>query len=240
VLRDNIGVYRYSGRAVSLVWRTSRRLTLALFALSLVAGVIPAGIAWVGKLIVDAVVHAIQHAPHASTERALWYVALELGLVVLLAATQRGIGIVRSLLRALLGHRVNMMILEKAVTLDLTHFEDSEFYDRMTRARREASSRPLSLVMRTFGLVQDGISLVSYGVLLFAFSRWALLGLVVAALPAFIAEARFSGEAFRLFRWRTPETRQQAYLESVLARAARACSGATTRSSSHCTARIGD
>lgn len=218
MLRDTIGVYRYSGRAISLVWRTSHALTLALFGLSLVGGVIPAGIAYVGKLIVDAVVHAMQHDAHASTEKALWYVALELGLVVLLGATQRTIGVVRSLLRALLGHRVNMLILEKAVTLDLTHFEDSEFYDRMTRARREASSRPLSLVMRTFGLVQDGISLVSYGVLLFAFSRWALLGLVVAALPAFIAEARFSGEAFRLFRWRTPETRQQAYLESVLAR----------------------
>jgi ATP-binding cassette subfamily B protein len=218
VLRDTLGVYRYSGRAISLVWKTSRGLTCALFGLSLIGGVIPAAIAYVGKLIVDAVVHAMQHDVHASTERALWYVALELGLVVLLGATQRTIGVVRSLLRALLGHRVNMMILEKAVTLDLTHFEDSEFYDRMTRARREASSRPLSLVMRTFGLVQDGISLVSYGVLLFAFSRWALVGLIVAALPAFVSEARFSGEAFRLFRWRTPETRQQAYLESVLAR----------------------
>lgn len=110
------------------------------------------------------------------------------------------------------------MILEKALTLGLSHFEDSELYDRMTQARREASSRPLSLVMRTFGLVQDAISLVSYGGLLLAFSGWAVLILVAAALPAFIAETKFSGEAFRLFRWRTPETRQQMYLETVLAR----------------------
>ena len=72
----------------------------------------------------------------------------------------------QSLLRAQLGQRVNVMILEKALTLELQHFEDSEFYDKLTRARREASSRPLSLVMRTFGLVQNGISLVSYGTLL--------------------------------------------------------------------------
>ena len=42
--------------------------------------------------------------------------------------------------------------------------------------------------------------------------------LVVAAVPAFIVETRFSKDAFRLFRWRSPETRKQVYLETVLAR----------------------
>ena len=110
------------------------------------------------------------------------------------------------------------MILEKALTLDLHHFEDSEFYDKLTRARREASTRPLSLVMRTFFLVQNGISLVSFGVLLAHFSPWAVAVLLLAGLPAFVAEAKFSGDAFRLFRWRSPETRMQIYLETVLAR----------------------
>ncbi|MCC5861458.1 MAG: ABC transporter ATP-binding protein, partial [Gammaproteobacteria bacterium] len=50
------------------------------------------------------------------------------------------------------------------------------------------------------------------------FSPWAVLILVLAGLPAFVAETHFSGEAFRLFRWRSPETRQQMYLETVLAR----------------------
>ena len=110
------------------------------------------------------------------------------------------------------------MILEKALTLELRHFEDSEFYDKLTRARREASSRPLSLVMRTFGLVQNGISLISFGTLLVQFSPWAVAILLLAGLPAFIAEAKFSGDAFSLFRWRSPDTRMQMYLETVLAR----------------------
>lgn len=218
VLRQYLGVFRYSGRAVELVWTTSRLSTIVLIFLSLVAGLLPAAIAYVGKLIVDAVVLAAKtHAP-ADRDQAVTYVVIELGLIATLALAQRGIGILRSLLRAKLGHRVNVMILEKALTLELEHFENSEFYDKMTRARREASSRPLSLVMRTFGLVQDVISLITYGVLLFSFSGWAVAVLVLAALPVFIAETKFSGEAFRLFRWRTPETRQQMYLESVLAR----------------------
>ncbi len=217
-LRQFLGVFQYSGRAVSLVWTTSRRLTTALALLSLVAGVLPAAIAYVGKLIVDAVVHAQQTGLTVDRDTAIKYVLFEAGIVVLLAGAQRGLSVCQSLLRAQLGNRVNVLVLEKALTLELSHFEDSEFYDKMTRARREASSRPLSLVMRTFGLVQTGISLTTYGVLLFQFSAWAVLVLVVAALPAFVAETRYSGQAFRLFRWRTPETRQQMYLETVIAR----------------------
>ena len=145
-------------------------------------------------------------------------VACEAVLVAATALAQRGLSLAQSLLRAQLGQRVNVMILEKALTLDIVQFEDSEFYDKLTRARREASSRPLSLVMRTFGLLQNAVSLVSFGGLLIRFSPWAVVLLVLAGLPAFLAEAKFSGEAFRLFRWRAPESRMQIYLESVLAR----------------------
>jgi len=182
---------------------------------------LPAAVAWVGALIVDAVIAAIQAGPGAhedATRHALALVAAEGGLIAAIAGAQRGISFCQSLLRAQLGQRVNAMILEKALTLELAHFEDSEFYDKLTRARREASSRPLSLVMRTFGLAQNGVSLVSYGTLLAQFSPWAVAVLVLAGLPSFLAEARFSGAAFRLFLWRSPETRMQHYLETVLAR----------------------
>ena len=215
------GVFAYSRRAIELVWTTSQPLTAALAVLTLMAGVLPAAIAGVGAWIVDAVVDAVTVARTgvaADASSALEFVALEGVLVALLAATQRGISFCQALLRAQLGQRVNVMILEKAVTLELRHFEDADFYDKLTRARREASSRPLSLVMRTFGLAQNLVSLLSYGTLLSQFSPWAVVILLVAGLPAFMAEARFSGEAFRLFQWRSPETRMQLYLEQVIAR----------------------
>jgi len=212
-----IAIFRYSRRAIDLVWSTNRRLTVALGALTVLAGVLPAGIAFVGALIVDAVVAAIG-AGGGDARRVLEYVLLEAVLVALLAGAQRGLSMCQSLLRAQLGQRVNVMILEKALTLELAQFEDSEFYDKLTRARREASVRPLSLVMRSFGLAQNAVSLLSYGVLLVKFSPWALALLIAAGLPSFLAEAKFSGDAFRLFRWRSPETRMQNYLETVLAR----------------------
>jgi ATP-binding cassette, subfamily B, bacterial len=215
-LRGFFGVFRYSRRALELVWSTNRGLTLALALLTLCAGVLPVWVAYVGSLIVDAVLGAIGTA--GSTAHVLRLVALEGLLIAAIAAAQRGLSLCQSLLRAQLGQRVNVMILEKALTLELQHFEDSEFYDKLTRARREASTRPLSLVTRTFGLVQNGISLASYGVVLAHFSSWAVAVLLLAGLPAFVAEAKFSGDAFRLFRWRSPETRMQIYLETVIAR----------------------
>jgi len=212
-----LGVFGYSRRALELVWTTSRSLTIALGVLTLIGGVLPAVIAYIGQLIVDGVVTASQSID-PDTRGVLILVGLEALVVIAVAATQRGISASQSLLRALLGQRVNVMILDKAMTLELAHFEDSEFYDKLTQARREASSRPLSLVNRTFGLVQNAISLTSYAVLLFAFSPWAVLILVAAGLPSFFAEAKFSGDAFRMFRWRSPERRMQLYLETVIAR----------------------
>ncbi|WP_460204813.1 ABC transporter ATP-binding protein [Scytonema sp. NUACC21] len=222
-LRQSLAVFRYSGRAVSLVWTTSHSLTIILASLTLVAGLLPAAVAYIGKLIVDAVIETRNSAYADSNvfvniNHPLMYVALEAIAVALLAASQRGLTVCQSLLRMLLGQRVNVLILEKALSLELTQFEDSDFYDKMTNARREASTRPLSLVTRTFGLVQSALSLITYGILLVKFSIWALLMLIVAAMPAFFAETKFAGEAFRLFSWRAPETRQQHYLETLLAR----------------------
>jgi len=164
------------------------------------------------------VVHAAETGSAEDQLTALTWVVVELGLVALLAGAQRGLGTCQQLLRALLGQRVNEMILEKALTLDLAAFEDSELYDRMTRARREASHRPLSLVMRSFQLAQHSFSLIAYSGLLLQLSVWALAVLVVAAIPSFFVETRFSADAFRLFTWRAPETRKQNYLEVLLAR----------------------
>ena len=217
-LKSFFGVYGYGVQAMGLVWQTSRPLTLVLGFFTLIAGVLPALTAYIGKLIVDAVLKASTTGDPADLRTALGYVIMEAGVIAVLALAQRGLGVCQSLLRALLGQRVNVMILEKALQLELTHFEDAAFYDRLTQIRRQASVRPLSLVNRSFSLVQNLISLVSYGGLLLAFSPWAVLILALAGIPAFIVETRFSGEAFRLFQWRSPETRKRAYLEMVLAR----------------------
>ena len=216
-----LGFWRYSSRALALVWTTHRTLTVTLGLLTLAAGIMPAGIAYLGKLIVDAVVAALavtQGGGAPSYGSVLGLVGVEALLVAGLAGAQRGIDFCQSLLRVLLSQRVHFLILDKALTLTLAEFEDSELYDKLNRARQEASVRPLSLVNRTFALAQNAVSLASFAGLLLAFSPWAVAILVAAGLPAFVAETKFSGERFRAFQWRSPDRRMLAYLEIVLAR----------------------
>jgi len=200
----------HTKKTLALVWASSPKMTLALGALTGAGALLPLGVAWVGKRIVDAVVAK-------DRDLALRWVMTELVLVVAMAIVQRGLGLVRSLLGARLGIDINVSILEKALGLELRWFEDSEFYDKLTRARREASSRPVALVTESFQLVQSLITLVGYAALLVQFSAWAVVGLLVATVPATIAEMRYSKLAFRVRNWRSPESRRLLYLEYVLA-----------------------
>jgi ATP-binding cassette, subfamily B, bacterial len=207
--------YAHVPRTLALVWRSSPKATIALGALTLVAAVLPISVAWAGKQIVDAVV-----AHHS--EVALRWVLIELGLVAGMAASSRGLGLVRSLLGARLSVDINVLILNKALSLELRHFEDPEFYDQLTRARREASARPVSVVLEFFSIVQNVLTLGGYAALLVQFSGWAVVGLLFAAVPATVAEMRFGAAAFRMRNWRSPDARRMSYLEYVLANDAHA------------------
>ena len=216
-----LGVFRYSDVAMRIVWDTSAPLMIAMALTTLIVGLLPAAIASVGGLFVDAVAGALGSAGAAAEvarSEALTFVYIEVGLVLLMTAAQQANTVCQAVLRVLLGNKINVMILEKALTLELAHFEDAEYYDKLVRARREASSRPLSLVTKTFDLLRNVISLIAIGVFLFQFSPYAVLLLSIAGVPAFIAEAKFSGEAFRVNKRRSAERRMQIYLEMVLTR----------------------
>jgi ABC-type multidrug transport system fused ATPase/permease subunit len=200
----------YAARAIAMVWRASRPLTLSLAAMTAAAALVPPATAWAGKRIVDAVVARNAHD-------ALRWVFVEFGLVATQTVVQRGLSFVSQVLGLRLGIDVNVAILEKAVSLDLPAFEDSEFYDKMTRARREASTRPLQLVRESFGLAQSVVTFFSYAALLVRFSPWVVLVLLAATIPATAAEMHTSRLTFQMRNRRSQQWRRMTYLEHVLA-----------------------
>ena len=219
-----LSLFEYTGRAFALVLDTSRAITLWLGVLSVGGGAVAGGDRL--RRQADRRRGGVAAQPAGGATR-----RLAGGRVLRVSCCSSwawwccspppsaGSTVCESLLRALLGQRVNEMILEKALTLALADFEDSEFYDRMTRARREASCAAAepgrsarSAWCRTRSRSWSTARCCSQ------LSPWAVVVLAVAAVPVFVAETRFSGEAFRLFRWRAPEARKQNYLETLLAR----------------------
>jgi ATP-binding cassette subfamily B protein len=201
---------RQTRKALGLAWRSSPSGLIGIALLTLAAALLPLSIAYAGKLIIDAVV--ARSAPLATQ-----YVVLELGLVALQAMTQRALSLLRSLLGARLGHDVNLAILDKALQLELQQFENAEFYDRLTRARQGASSRPVEMVTDSLQFFQNVLTLLGYVGLLVSYSGWIVGALVLAALPSTLVEMRFSRTAFRMRNWRSPDRRRQNYMEYVLA-----------------------
>lgn len=215
--KSTLGVLAHTVHGLRLVWRTSRGLTSLFVACTLVAGLAPAGAAYVARLVVDRVIAAAA-GDAAARNLALAAIGVEAALIAAIVAANRGVLFCQALLKVRLAHTVTRSILGKAITLPLADFEDPRVSDRMEEARREATVRPLSLVSRIFTLARYAIALAGYVGLLAQLSPWAVLVLVLAGVPSFIAEARFSNEAFRFFQRHTPENRERHNLETLLTR----------------------
>lgn len=190
-----------------------------LAALTVLASALPPAMAYVAKLIIDAVLAARDAGPSVAgvTDRVVHLVLLEVGLAVLVTVVERALALVRQLVGARIGVDINLRILRKALALELPQFENPEFYDKLTRARREASSRPLALVAENFQIIRQVLTLTGYASLLLSFAPWMFAVVLLAAVPAFVSETKFSAMAFRLRNWRSPDARRLNYLEYVLA-----------------------
>lgn len=204
-------------QALRLVWHTDRAATAGLAVLTLGGALLPAAQAWVGKLIVDGVVAAIQTSDNRTQIRAVFfYLGIELMLFLLSAGINHARRLIQQLVQLKLANRVRAEIIRKALTLDLAFFEHPDYYDRLQNARREGGYKPVELIHDTFQIVQNAITLISFAVLMLRFSPWLVLILLITSIPAFVAETRFSEQGFRLLTRRAPETRQINYLARLL------------------------
>ena len=203
--------------ALRLLFQADAKLAISLILLAFAEGLLPVAIAWVGKELIDAVVaSATGNQPDIPT--ALFWVGIEALLVIGRSGVTQFNQVAEVQLRSALALAVNTAILEKAIHVGYHNFEDPDFHDRLSQARREASSRPLDVVRQVLRFVKTTLSLSGYMFVLLAWSPWAVLILLGSAIPPFVAEARFGREAFRLNRSRMFEKRRAQYLESLISR----------------------
>jgi ATP-binding cassette subfamily B protein len=192
-----------------LVWRSSPFLTGTYLGLTAILAAVPWGVAIAAKRIVD----AVTMADSSRAFRAVW---LEFGLVALQMAASRLLLFAHRLIGSRLGLDVNVAILERAKRLELVDFEDPDTYDRMTKARREASSRPLELLSGGLDLLRNGVTFAGYGWILFGTRPWVALLVVLSTIPSTVFELRHSKEGFKLRSHRSAESRKLNYYEYVL------------------------
>jgi ATP-binding cassette subfamily B protein len=200
---------RYIPPFLKMVWQTNRLSTAAMVILRLVRAWIPVAALWVGKLIIDAVVASLSGKQDLTH---LWkLVALEFAIVFAGEVLTRLSNLIESLLADRFSNITSLRLMEHAATLDLYHFEDPAFYDRLERARRQTTGR-IGLLAQLLSIGQDLITLMGLAIALFIFNPWLVLLLVVAVVPSFLGETHFASLQYSLFyRW-TPQRRQLDYI----------------------------
>lgn len=193
-----------------MVWETSPSLTIVSLISRLLWALVPVGMLWVAKLIVDLVAAATIAKTGVPSD--LWpLVGTEFALAIAGDLLMRAAGLAESLLGDRFTHHIGVRLMRHASTLDLASFEDPVFYDKLERARRQSAAR-LGMLSQIAGLLQTILSLLSVSIVIVSFSWWFLPVLVLALLPVFWGETRFAMLAYSLlYRW-TPERRELDYL----------------------------
>lgn len=211
--RKQLSALRYLPPFFRMVWRAHPGMALGNVALRLLRSVIPVLSLYVGKLIIDEVLR-LQGAQAPSLHRLWGLVGAEFALVVLSDVLARGIGLLDGLLGDLFSNRTSERLIRHAAMLDLYHFEDAAFYDKLERARRQTVGRTVLMSM-ALSQVQDLVTLLSLGAGLVVFNPWLLLILVVAVIPSFLGESYFDRQSYSLARSWTPERRELDYLRYI-------------------------
>ena len=195
---------------LGMVWRTNPRLAAAAISCRLARAGIPLASLWIGKLIIDAVVEAVR-AGRADSSRIWTLVAVELALAIASDLLGRAVALAESLLGDRFANRISVDLMRHASSLDLAHFEDPEFYDKLERARRQTVGR-MQLMSQVLVAGQEMITLATLTASLAVFSPWLLALLVCAVAPAFLGETHFASLSYSLlYRW-TPQRRELDYI----------------------------
>jgi ATP-binding cassette subfamily B protein len=223
-------------RVLRLVWDASPAITVGLFAVTVVAGVIPAISAYTSKLLVNAVVLGIEVHNHPATvanalrfdfgpwrtpvfttvNGIIFLAILQLLIFALIAFLSTARNITQQLLQNAVSMRIQLMVMEKAASLDLAFYEDPASYDLLRRAQTDSINRPVMMISTAFGLVQTALTFVTMIALLVVVSPLLALLALLSPVPAFIADTRYGWRGYNIARWGSRLLRRMNYLVTLL------------------------
>jgi ATP-binding cassette, subfamily B, bacterial len=212
-LRKVLGAFASLPRVLHLVWSTNAMMTSLLGFFNLAQGFAPAISVSITALVIDSVVKAIRIHSIAP----IWLpIALQLGITLLSSLLSTLSTIVQQLLQEQVSNRVQLDILKKASTLDLTFFENPEFYDKLRQATNQSTYQPVSMIAQTFDLGRTIVTLLSLLFLLLHLAWWLAIVALILPIPAFLTSTRYGWRGYQLMRHQSPERRLMTYFVSLL------------------------
>jgi ATP-binding cassette, subfamily B, bacterial len=210
--RDRVRALKNVPPVLRFVWESGPAVVFWNITIRIVAAFLPVGIGIIIRYIIDDVnrIRVHQPLPHGFW----WLVAAEMALAVLTGILLRAVDYFDNLLADRYTHHVSVEVMRKAAGLDVTVYEDPVFYDRLERARVQATDR-LAMIQQMGRLIQQTVTAVAFSAVLVVYSPLLLVLLVVGIVPAFLGESHFAFLTYAKNFRQTPNRRQMDYLRQV-------------------------
>ncbi len=212
-IKSSFNALIYIPRFFKEIWKVNKSLFLLSALCRLIGALLPVVILWIGKLIIDEIILQISlDNPEYYT---LWtYVAVEFGLIILSDLISRAISLTDGLLGDEYNIATSVTIIKKTNQINISLLEDSEFYDKLERARTQTTGR-VALMSNVLGQAQSAISITTLIAGLIYFEPYLIILLVLSIIPSFINEVRYSQRQYSLARSWTSERRELDYLRFI-------------------------
>src|SRR6266436_1242094 len=210
---ERLSALRNVPPVLRIVWESGPMVVSLGLVFRLVASLLPIAALWITKLIIDGIVVVV--SSHRSVPTSLWWlVAAEFGIALFGSVISRAIDFDDALLADKYTRHVSIQVLKHAAELDLIAYEDPVFYDRLERARVQATDR-LGMIQSIGRLIQLVITTITLSVTIIVYSPWLMLLLIAGVLPAFLGESHFAFLGYAKNFRQTPVRRQLDYLRLV-------------------------
>ncbi|HEU4993244.1 MAG TPA: ABC transporter ATP-binding protein [Gemmatimonadaceae bacterium] len=207
----------YLTRVFGLIWAAAGKWTVAWALLLVVQGILPVILVFLTKPLVDRMQAALGRGTSWEAVRPVLVVVAAIGAVLIISelikVALEWIGTAQS---ELVQDHLSDLLHAKATSVDFAFYETPDYYDRMYRARADASNRPLSLLESTGGLVQNSVTVVAMAAVLIPYGAWLPPLLILSTLPAFFVVLRASRRYHDWWTSSTTNRRRTQYFGVVL------------------------
>ena len=202
-------------QGLGLAWAASPRSLIRYSLLGILSATMPPIAVWLGATLVNRIavarVQSLQFADFVPILIGLW----------IAAAVQRSVGAYMGYGRNLFVRRVQLeaerRLLVQAAKVDLGHFDNSNWHDRLARAKRDVSWRPGDLTWSVLGLSGNIVTIVLMASLLASLHYLLVVLALVSALLSLLLERQVTARLYEFFYKETPEERERDYLGDLLA-----------------------
>ena len=208
---------------ISLVWRASPIVLVAMCVLCAVNGVLPVAGAYISRDLLNVIAVALGNGPPSPETpfiQVLSPVLFILLFQLIYSFLSRVLGRVDKMINGLAGelvvNHIKLQIIGKAKTVDQRSFDNPKFYEKLENANREAGMRPIGILVATFSVISACISVGSFIVVLSTLSPLAPLVVIIASIPGALVNYYFKNRNFRYVRHHSKERRQMNYYSDIM------------------------